>query len=261
LVVFLGFWQAAAGGQDIDLTRLSLAFVQEGLGGALFGLAAGALFYYLFKSVDRYQVEVLLSLALVMGGYALATRLHLSAPIAMVVAGLLIGNHGRAFAMSDTTREHLDTFWELIDEVLNSVLFVLLGLEVLALKFTGPLLLVGLALIPIVLLARLASVALPVWLMRARRPIERYTTRLLCWGGLRGGLSVAMALSVPDQVGGERVPEREWMLSATYVVVAFSVLVQGTTIGPLMRRWLRPAAGGDAPPQSAAVGNNKGGPS
>lgn len=240
VVVFLGFLQAAVGGHDIDMTHLGWAFVQEGLGGALFGFVAGVVFYYLFKSVDRYQVEILLSLALVAGGYALATYLHVSAPIAMVVAGLLIGNHGRTFAMSDTTRDHLDTFWELIDEVLNAVLFVLLGLEVLALHLTGRYLLVGLILIPIVLFARLISVTLPVWLLRLRTPVERYTTRLLCWGGLRGGLSVAMALSVPEVVGGERVAEREWMLTATYVVVAFSVLVQGTTVGPLMRRWLRP---------------------
>jgi CPA1 family monovalent cation:H+ antiporter len=249
VVVFLGFLQAAIGGQDIDLYRLSWAFVQEGLGGAVFGLAAGVGFYYLFKSVDRYQVEILLSLALVMGGYALASHLHLSAPIAMVVAGLLIGNHGRAFAMSATTREHLDTFWEMIDEILNAVLFVLIGLEVLALKFTGTYLLVGGALIPIVLFARLVSVLLPVWWMRKRSPIERYTTRLLCWGGLRGGLSVAMALSVPERVDGVSIPEREWILTTTYLVVAFSVLLQGTTIAPLMRRWVRsPSPSVEVPP-------------
>lgn len=243
VVVFLGFLQAAVGGQEIDLGHLTGAFVQEALGGALFGLFSGLLFFYLFKSVDRYQVEVLLSLALVMGGYALATYLHISAPIAMVVAGLLIGNHGRTFAMSETTREHLDTFWELLDEILNAVLFVLIGLEVLALKFTGTYLLIGLGLIPIVLLARLVSVTLPVWLLRWRQtPVEKYTARLLCWGGLRGGISVAMALAVPEFVQGERVPEREWILTATYLVVAFSVLVQGTTISPLMRRWLRPQA-------------------
>lgn len=239
VVVFLGFLHAAAGGEDIGFTRLGVAFVQEGLGGALFGLVAGMVFYYLFKSVDRYQVEILLSLALVTGGYALATHLQVSAPIGMVVAGLLIGNHGRLFAMSETTRDHLDTFWELIDDVLKAVLFVLLGLEVLVLSFTGAYLVVGLILIPAVLFARLVSVALPVWLLRLRTPVERYTTRLLWWGGLRGGLSVAMALSVPEIVGGERVPERAWMLTATYVVVAFSVLVQGTTVGPLMRHWLR----------------------
>ena len=243
VVVFLGLLQAAVGGQDIDMARLCWAFVREGLGGALFGFAAGLAFFHLFKSVDRYPVEILLSLALVAGGYALASRRRVSAPIAMVVAGLLIGNHGRLFAMSETTRQHLDTFWGLIDEVLNAVLFV-----VLALHFTGAHLLVGLALIPAVLLARLVSVALPVWLLRLRRPVERYTTRLLCWGGLRGGLSVAMAMSVPEAIEGERVAERGWMPTATYVVVAFSILVQGTTIGPLMRRWLRPATGGAARP-------------
>ncbi|MGL4552116.1 MAG: cation:proton antiporter [Gemmataceae bacterium] len=235
VVVFLGFLHAAVGGQGVTVMSMTTAFVREGLGGAAFGFVAGLLFFYLFRSVDRYQVEILLSLALVAGGYALATRLHLSAPIAMVVAGLLIGNHGRAFAMSETTRKHLDTFWELIDEVLNAVLFVLLGLEVLALKFTGQLLLVSLYLVPVVLLTRLVSVVLPVLLMRLVTPVERYTARLLCWGGLRGGLSVAMALSVPES------PERDWILTATYVVVAFSVLVQGTTVGPLMRRWLKPA--------------------
>jgi len=252
VVVFLGLLHAVVGGQDIDLARLGVAFVQEGLGGALFGLVAGVVFYYLFKSVDRYQVEILLSLALVAGGYALATYLHVSAPIAMVVAGLLIGNHGRLFAMSEATRDHLDTFWELTDEVLNAVLFVLLGLEVLALSFTGTYFLVGLILIPTVLFARLVSVTLPVWLLRLRTPVERYTTRLLCWGGLRGGLSVAMALSVPEVIGGERVTEREWMLTATYVVVAFSVLVQGTTVGPLMRHWLRPGPENTTPTLSPA---------
>ena len=239
VVVFLGFLQAVLSGQDITLAGLAWAFLQEGVGGALFGLAGGVLFYYLFKSVDRYQVEILLSLALVAGGYALATYLHVSAPIAIVVAGLLIGNHGRTFAMSETTREHLDTFWELIDEILNALLFVLLGVEVLALTFTASYLGIGLLLIPFILLARLAAVMLPVVMLRQWMPIDRYTGRLLWWGGLRGGLSVAMALSVPELVAGEPIPERKWMLTATYVVVAFSILVQGLTVGPLMRRWLR----------------------
>lgn len=240
---FLGLLHAAQGGNGIDVAGLALSFVREGLGGALFGLVVGVAFYYLFKSVDKYQVEILLSLALVAGGYALANRLRVSAPIAMVVAGLLIGNQGRAFAMSPTTREHLDNFWQLIDELLNALLFVLLGLEVLALAFTGRLLLAGVAMVPVILLARLVSAAVPVRLLRLRSPVEKYTTRLLCWGGLRGGLSVAMALSVPAVIDKAEVPEREWMLAATYVVVAFSVLVQGTTVGPLMRYWLRPAAG------------------
>jgi CPA1 family monovalent cation:H+ antiporter len=143
--------------------------------------------------------------------------------------------------MSSTTREHLDTFWELIDEVLNAVLFVLLGLEVLGVHFTGRLLVAGLCLVPAVLAARLISVAGPVALARLLKPIAPHTVRLLTWGGLRGGLSVAMALSVPGVIEGETVGERDWMLTTTYVVVAFSVLVQGTTVGPLMQRWLAPA--------------------
>jgi CPA1 family monovalent cation:H+ antiporter len=192
--------------------------------------------------VDDYQVEVLLSLALVAGGYALADALHRSGPIAMVVAGLLIGNHGRLFAMSDTTCQHLEVFWELIDEVLNAVLFVLLGLEVLAVTFTGRYLVAGLLAVPAVLLARFLSVGLLVWLLRRFAPVGRGAVRMLTWGGLRGALSVAMALSLPRGVAGEAVPEWDVILVVTYVVVVFSVLVQGLTIGPLTRRWLTGAA-------------------
>jgi CPA1 family monovalent cation:H+ antiporter len=212
--------------------------VREALGGAAFGLAAGYLAYRLIKSVDNYQVEILLSLALVSGGYALAHALHLSGPIAMVVAGLLIGNHGRLFAMSPTTVERLYLFWELVDEVLNAILFVLLGLEVLAMTFTGRYLAAGLLLVPVVLMARLISAGLPVWLLRRRHSVERGMVRVLTWGGLRGALSVAMALSLPREVAGEAVPERDVTLAVTYVVVVFSILVQGLTIGPLARRWL-----------------------
>jgi len=201
VVLFLALLHAATAGQDVTLGGMAGAFAREAVGGAVFGLALGAVFYLLFRSVDAYQVEVLLSLALVAGGYALAERLHLSAPIAVVVAGLVIGNPGRALAMSDTTRDRLDGFWELVDEILNAVLFVLIGLEVLALSFTGRFLAVRLALVPAVLFARLVSVAGPVALFRRRTPIGRYTVRLLTWGGLRGGLSVAMALAVPAAGG------------------------------------------------------------
>lgn len=246
VVLFLGLLQVATGTDGFDPAHLSALFLQEAVGGAVFGLAAGLLVYFLLKSVDNYQVEVLLSLALVAGGYALAGALHLSGPIAMVAAGLLIGNHGRAFAMSPTTVEHLDVFWELVDEILNAVLFVLLGLAVLAVTFTGRYLVVGLLTVPIVLLARLASVGLPVWLLRRRQEVGRYTVRMLTWGGLRGAISVAMALSLPAVAGGEPVPERDVILVLTYVVVVFSILVQGLTVGPLTRRWLgRPEAGSD----------------
>jgi monovalent cation:H+ antiporter, CPA1 family len=192
----------------------------------------------LVRSVDNYQVEVLLSLALVAGGHALANRLHLSGPIAMVVAGLLIGNLGRAFAMSPRTVERLDVFWELIDEVLNAVLFVLIGLVVLALTFTGRSLLAGLLAIPIVLLARLVSVGVLLAAMNRWGEFAPHTTRVLTWGGLRGGISVALALSTPPQVQGQPVAERDVLIGLTYVVVVFSILVQGLTIGLLTRRWL-----------------------
>jgi monovalent cation:H+ antiporter, CPA1 family len=238
VALFLGLLEIATGGHDFDTRHLAGLFLREALGGVAFGLAAGYLVYRLLKTVDRYQVEILLSLALAAGGYALADALHLSGPIAMVVAGLLIGNQGRLFAMSPTTVRHLDMFWELIDEVLNAVLFVLLGLAVLAVSFTGRSLAAGLLAVPVVLLARFLSAGLPILLLRRRALVERGAVRVLTWGGLRGALSVAMALSLPREVAGEAVPERDVILVVTYVVVVFSVLVQGLTVGPLTRRWL-----------------------
>jgi CPA1 family monovalent cation:H+ antiporter len=237
VVIFLGVLEVAVSGRDSSAGRFALLFAREAVGGAAFGLAIGYLAYRLIKSVDQYEVEIMLSLALAAGGYALANNLHLSGPMAMVVAGLLIGNQGRLFAMSPTTVERLDLFWKLIDEILNAVLFVLLGLEVLAVRFTGRHLAAGLLAIPIVLLARLLSVAGPIRLLR-REPMARGAVRVLTWGGLRGALSVAMALSLPREVGGEPVAAREVLVVMTYVVVVFSILVQGLTIGPLARRWL-----------------------
>jgi monovalent cation:H+ antiporter, CPA1 family len=238
VVVFLGLLEIATGDIGFDPMRLAGLFLWEAVGGAAMGFALGWVAYRMLRSVDNYQVEVALSLALVAGGYALVNRLHMSGPIAMVVAGLLIGNLGRAYAMSANTIEHVDTFWELLDEVLNAVLFVLIGLEVLALAFTGQLLLIGLAAIPMVLFARLASVAPPIALLRKRGRFAPYTIRVLTWGGLRGGISVALALSLPREVKGVPVGERDALLAMTYVVVVFSILVQGLTVGPLTRYWL-----------------------
>jgi CPA1 family monovalent cation:H+ antiporter len=239
VVVFLGLLDTAFAGHDIDGGRFALLFLREALGGAAFGLASGYVAYRLIRSVDQYEVEIMLSLALAAGGYALANALHLSGPVAMVVAGLLIGNHGRLFAMSPTTVERLDLFWKLIDEILNAVLFLLLGLEVLALTFTTRFLVAGLLAIPVVLLARLLSVGWLVRLLRHRQPIERGAVRVLTWGGLRGALSVAMALSLPRHLDGEPALARQVLVVMTYVVVVFSILVQGLTIGPLARRWLQ----------------------
>jgi Na+:H+ antiporter len=230
VVVFIALLEVAKSGHGPAVWEPVLLFLEETVGGALLGAGAGYLAYRLLKQVDQYQVEVLITLALVTGGYALADALHLSGPIAMVVAGLLIGNHGRAFAMSDTTREHLDTFWELVDEILNAVLFVLIGLEVLLVSFAGAYVVAGLLCIPLVLGARFVSVGLPVGLLRLRRQFSPNAVKVMTWGGLRGGISVAMALSLPAGA------ERDVLLTATYAVVVFSILVQGLTVGRLFGR-------------------------
>jgi len=232
VVVFIVLQGIAVSGHDIDAVEITRLFAQEAVGGALLGLGLGWITYHLIKSVDAYSVEILLTLALVVGGYALASALHMSGPIAMVVAGLLIGNHGRRFAMSEKTRERLDTFWELNDEILNAVLFVLIGLEVLVLAFTRDMLLVGVAAIPLLLLARLTSVGLPVMTMRRWRSFTPGAVAIMTWGGLRGGISIALALSLPPG------PERSLIVAATYIVVIFSIAVQGLSMGAVVRRWL-----------------------
>jgi CPA1 family monovalent cation:H+ antiporter len=247
VVVFLGLLGVATETDGFDLGHLTGMFLWEAVGGAAMGFALGWVTYRLLRSVDNYQVEVLLSLALVAGGYALVNRLHMSGPIAMVVAGLLIGNVGRTFAMSPGTVDRLDVFWELIDEVLNAVLFVLIGLVVLALTITGRDLLAGLVAIPVVLLARLVSVGGPLVAMKRWGRFAPRTTRVLTWGGLRGGISVALALSIPAQVRGQPVGERDVLVALTYVVVVFSILVQGLTIGPLTRHLLGGRAREPAP--------------
>ena len=204
--------------------------LHEAGGGLLFGLVLGYLTFRLLRSVDNYQVEVLLTLAAVTGGYALASKLHVSGPLAMVVAGLIIGNHGRALAMSDTTRRYLDMFWELVDEILNAMLFVLIGMEVLLVVFSlHELLGAGLA-IAVTLLARLFTVGLPVRLLRFAVRLPRGSWKVLTWGGLRGGISVALALSLPAG------PERDTVVALTYGVVVFSILAQGLSIGYVTRK-------------------------
>ncbi|MGK2941906.1 MAG: cation:proton antiporter [Immundisolibacter sp.] len=204
--------------------------LHEAGGGLLFGLALGYVAFKLLKSVDSYQVEVLLTLAAVTGGYALASKLHVSGPLAMVVTGLIIGNHGRARAMSDTTRRYLDMFWELVDEILNATLFVLIGMEVLLIAFSFDALLASAVAIGVTLLARLLTVGLPVRaLPRAfKLPLGSWT--VLTWGGLRGGISVALALSLPTG------PARDTVVALTYGVVVFSILAQGLSIGLLTRK-------------------------
>lgn len=211
--------------------------LQEVAGGLLFGFVLGYLTFVLLRSVDNYQVEVLLTLASVMGGYALASHLHVSGPLAMVVNGLFIGNRGRALAMSDTTRRYVDMFWELLDEILNAVLFVLIGLEFVLIDFEPRLLMAGALAISVTLAARWLTVGAPVACMPAWFKLPRGASSVLTWGGLRGGISVALALSLPPTTA------RDSLLALTYCVVVFSILVQGTSIGALCRRTVRPVSG------------------
>lgn len=222
----------------IDVAKL---FALETGGGIALGLVLGFLAFFLLRSIDHYATEILLSLAVVTGGYALAMKLHLSGPLAMVVSGLILGNHGRTLAMSDRTREHLDTFWELIDELLNAVLFVLIGLEVLVLSFKDEYLLAGALAIPAVLLARFLSVGAVLTALKEAtgREFTPHAIKVMTWGGLRGGISVALALSLKEEIHAQQSQYDnvgELILTMTYVVVAFSILVGGLTMGPMLSR-------------------------
>ncbi len=229
VVLFLTLLGIALDG-NATAGQVSLLFAQEVIGGVILGLIVGYVTYLMLRDVDNYQLEILLTLALVTGGYELASQLHMSGPIAIVIAGLIIGNIGREHAMSESTREHLGHFWELIDELLNAVLFLLIGLEMLALNFSESIVEVGIIMIPSLLLIRLVCVAVPVCALR-RFSIEfsANAIRVLTWGGLRGGISVALVLSLPD---GET---RNQLLVVTYCIVLFSIIVQGLTISRVAR--------------------------
>ena len=234
VVVFAIILAAAIGAEPFSVGHAGQAFLIEAGGGALLGLAVGWIGFRAMRSIDEYNVEVMISLAVVMGGYSLASWLHVSGPVAMAVAGLLIGNAGVALAMSETTRDYLLKFWALIDELLNAVLFLLIGLEVIAISPDPRLLIAGLAAIPLVLAARALSVGVPLLVMRPLVSMGGLALPTLVWGGLRGGISVALALSLPDG------PGRTIILAVTYLVVLFSVIVQGGSIGRLIHRLLPP---------------------
>ena len=224
VVVFTILLAVAVSGGEAKPADVVELFLLEALGGAALGLGAGWVAYRATRAIDNYPIETLISLALVTGTYALAAKLHMSGPIAVVVAGILIGNRGPGDAMSDETQTQLFSFWTLVDEVLNSLLFLLIGIEVLVVRFD--LAFVGLAAtsIPIVLLARVLAVAVPVLALRSRLRFVRGTIAVLTWGGLRGGISIALALALPD------VAEKPILLTATYAVVVFTIVVQGLSL-------------------------------
>ncbi|MFI8479027.1 cation:proton antiporter [Pseudomonas sp. NPDC078700] len=230
VVLFSLILAMIASGEAPSVSGASQLLLKETGGGALLGGLVGYVTYRMLKSIDSYQEEVLITLAAVLGAYAVATHLHISGPLAMVVMGLIVGNQGRSCAMSEQTEKNVDMFWELIDEILNAVLFVLIGLEVVLIQFSNSLIVTGLMIILLTLLSRLLTVGGPIALLGQRFKLPKGSWSIVTWGGLRGGISVALALSLPP---GE---ERDMVVSLTYLVVVFSILVQGMTIGKLVKR-------------------------
>jgi CPA1 family monovalent cation:H+ antiporter len=236
VVIFSTVLEAVEEASDVSFGRVLHLFARETLGGVALGLLTGYAAFRLLRTIDHYQTELLLTLAVALGGYALAEHLHVSAPIGAVTAGLLIGNAGRTLAMSEVTRDHLDKFWSLVDEVLNAILFVLLGFEFIRLPLAGATVVAGVLMIPVVLLARFLSVAAPIVSLKRLAPYRKGTVSVLTWGGLRGGISVALALSIPARF------EHDLIMPMTYCVVAFSILVQGLTLGRWARRFAAPTS-------------------
>jgi CPA1 family monovalent cation:H+ antiporter len=231
VVIFLTIMEACIKGADnLTFSGVSLLFLREAVGGLIYGAVLGYAGFFLLRSIDNYKTEVLITIAMVMGGYMLADELHISGPIAMVVAGIITGNKGKELAMSDTTRDYIGKFWELIDEILNAILFLLVGFEMLVIKVNTGLVIIGAITIFVVLLARWISVALPITLLRPFAKFEKHAIGILTWGGLRGGISVALALSLPQEM------YRDQFVSITYTVVIFSIIVQGLSIERLAKR-------------------------
>ncbi|HEY4198865.1 MAG TPA: sodium:proton antiporter [Mucilaginibacter sp.] len=234
VVIFISIAEVARSG-DFSAFDVGKLFLQEAIGGLLFGGLLGYLGFRAMRSIDDYKVEVLITLAVVMGGYFIAGHLHVSGPLAMVVAGIIIGNKSREEGISNLTRDYLGKFWELIDEILNAVLFLFIGFEMLVIKINTTVLLIGGITILIVLLARWVSVIIPVFFLRFKIKFEKNAVAILTWGGLRGGISVALALSL-----GGTMYKDEFVL-ITYMIVVFSILVQGLTIGKVAKKLLAPS--------------------
>ncbi len=229
VVAFLVLLDIVGGAAEPSFSSVGLLLAREVVGAGIVGLALGYVGYFMLKGVDSYPVEILITLALATGGYALAERLGVSAPLAVVVMGLVIGNDGARHAMSERTREHLFSFWDLLDQILNLMLFGLIGIRLLSLGADNLSVLAAAMLLPLILAARFASVGLPVLAMRSWLPATPHAVKLMTWGGLRGAISIALALSLPSFDG------REIFITTTYAVVLFSLLVQAPTLGPVLR--------------------------
>ena len=229
VVIFVLLLGVLSSGDIPTTSYVAHSLAVEAGGGIVFGLVLGGILYYLLKSIDSYQEEVLLTLAGVIGGYALASHWHLSGPLAMVMMGLMVGNHGRSMAMSDKTRHYVDLFWELIDEILNAILFVLIGLEVVMITFSSNLFIAGGLTILIALFARLIVVSITTTTFNKQLELPSGAWKVLTWGGLRGGISVALVLQLPDGT------QRDILLALTYAVVVFSILIQGLSIGKVAK--------------------------
>jgi CPA1 family monovalent cation:H+ antiporter len=234
VVVFIVIFKIAQQGLDsMSVGDVSLLFIEEVIGGIVLGLVPGWVAFRLMKVIDNFETEVMITLALVMGISALAHYLHVSGPLAVVVAGIFIGNKSPEIAWSENTQNYIDKFWELIDVLLNALLFVLIGLELLIITLSSTYIIFGLLAIPIALIARYLALSGPVAIFRKRLDFIPKTNLIMAWGGIRGGISIALALSLEPQM------ERELFLTITYVIVVFSIIVQGLTIGPLVKRVLR----------------------
>lgn len=229
VVIFITVLQLSKPGADISIPNIAILFGKEALGGILLGIVLGYAGYKLIASINNYQVEVLITLAIVMGGYTMAHSLHVSGPLAMVAAGLITGNRGKELGMSYTTADYMDKFWELIDEMLNALLFVLIGLELLIIKINIGFLVIGPIFIVLSLLSRYISLWIPSLVIRWKEKITRKTLFILTWGGLRGGISIALALSIPAYF------ERELWVTLAYIIVCFTIIVQGLTIQKVTR--------------------------
>lgn len=234
VVIFATLLQISSVGiENFGAGSIALLFLEEAVGGVLAGLVIGFIGYRLMKSIDHFQTEILISLAMVMGGYSLCHYIHVSGPLAMVVAGIMTGNRGKALAMSDVTRDYLGKFWEVTDEILNAVLFLLIGLEIVVVNFRPGYLIVGLLAAIVIVAARFVSLFVPAFLFRIKRKLGIKTLTIMTWGGLRGGISVALALSLPAS------QYKDIIVSVTFIVVLFSILVQGFTIEKLIARLSR----------------------